>query len=140
MLALPDWGKSFTIEADASSTGIAAVLSQRDRLNGMLHPIDFFSSALSSSQRNYSAGQLEAWALVAATRKWGTYLRATGEVELITDHCPLKWLRNQWDPRRTFARWILELEEYVYHIVHRPGKDNHLPDYLSRAENLLIDV
>ena len=106
----------------------------------MLHPIDFFSSALSSSQRNYSAGQLEAWALVAAARNWGTYLRATGEVELITDHCPLKWLRNQRDPRRTFARCILELEEYVYHIVHRPGKDNHLPDYLSIAENLLIDV
>ena len=106
----------------------------------MLRPIDFFSSALSSSQRNYSSGQLEAWALIAASRKWGTYLRATGEVELITDHCPLKWLRNQRDPRRTFARWILELEEYVYHIVHRPGKDNHLPDYLSRAENLPIDV
>ena len=41
MLALTDWGKSFTIEADASSTGIAAVLSQRDELNGRLRPIDF---------------------------------------------------------------------------------------------------
>ena len=30
MLAFPDWGRSLTIEADASSTGIAAVLSQRD--------------------------------------------------------------------------------------------------------------
>ena len=28
----------------------------------------------------------------------------------------------------------------MYHIVHRPGKDNHLPDYLSRAENFPIDV
>ena len=140
MLAFPDWGRSFTIEADASSTGIAAVLSQRDRSSGELRPIHFFSSALSSAQRNYSAGQLEAWALVAACRKWETYLRATGEVELITDHCPLKWLRNQKDPRRTFARWILELEEYAYRIIHRPGRDNHLPDYLSRVENLPIDV
>ena len=140
MLAFPDWERNFTIEADASATGVAAVLSQRDRATGVLHPIDFFSSALSTTQRNYSAGQLEAWALVAACRKWETYLKATGEVELITDHCPLKWLRDQKDPRRTFARWILELEEYVYNIVHRPGKENHLPDYLSRAGDLPIDV
>ena len=139
ILVFPDWGMNFTIEADASARGVAAVLSQRDRVDGRLRPVDFFSSSLSAAQGNYSAGQLEAWALIAACRKWRTYLRATGEVELITDHCPLKWLRNQKDPRRTFARWILELEEYIYHISHRPGKDNHLPDYLSRASNLTMD-
>ena len=107
---------NFTIEADASARGVAAVLSQRDRVDGRLRPVDFFSSSLSAAQENYSAGQLEAWALIAECRKWRTYLRATGEVELITDHCPLKWLRNQKDPRRTFAGWILELEEYISHF------------------------
>ena len=105
-----------------------------------MHPIDYFSSSLSGAQRNYSAGQLEAWALVSACRKWQTYLGARGEVDLITDHCPLKWLRNQKDPRRTFARWILELEEYSYTITHRPGKENNLPDYLSRNPNVAIDA
>ena len=138
-LAFPDWDKKFVIEADASSRAVAAVLSQRNEETGQLHPIDFFSSSLSKAQRNYYAGQLEAWALVAACRKWRTYLRATGEVELITDHCPLKWLRNQKDPRRTFARWILELEEYVYQIFHRPGSQNQLPDYLSRSIDIPVD-
>ena len=140
MLAFPNWEKNFIIEADASSRAVAAVLSQRDGVTGRLHPIDFFSSSLSKTQGNYCAGQLEAWALVAACRKWSTYLRATGEVELITDHCPLKWLRNQRDPRKTFARWILELEEYTYHIEHRPGSENHLPDYLSRVPDLEYDA
>ena len=77
---------------------------------------------------------------MAACRKWRTYLRATGEVELITDHCPLRWLRNQKDPRKTFARWIIELEEYVYQISHRPGKENQLPDYLSRSPDVPADA
>ena len=140
MLAFPDWRNKFVIEADASTTAVAAVLSQRNEETGQLHPIDYFSSSLSGVQRNYSAGQLEAWALVSACRKWQTYLGARGEVDLITDQCPLKWLRNQKDPRRTFARWILELEEYSYTITHRPGKENNLPDYLSRNPNVAIDA
>ena len=140
MLAFPDWKEKFVIEADASTKAIAGVLSQRNKHTGKLHPVDYFSSALGRAQRNYSAGQLEAWALVSACRKWRTYLWARGEMELITDHCPLKWLRNQKDPRRTYARWILELEEYSYDITHRPGKENNLPDYLSRVPNLEIDA
>ncbi|KAI6650043.1 Transposon Ty3-G Gag-Pol polyprotein [Oopsacas minuta] len=139
LLAFPAWKEKFVIEADASTTAVAAVLSQRNAETGQLHPVDYFSSSLSGAQRNYSAGQLEAWALVSACRKWRTYLGARGEVELITDHCPLKWLRNQKDPRRTFARWILELEEYSYVITHRPGKENNLPDYLSRNPNVAVD-
>ena len=110
------------VKADASTTAVAAVLSQRNEETGQLHPIDYFSSSLSGAQRNYSAGQLEAWALVSVCRKWQTYLGTSGSVDLITDHCPLKWLRDQKDPRRTFARWILELEEYSYTITHRPVK------------------
>ena len=139
-LCIYNFFSCFVIEADASTRAVAAVLSQRNKHTGQLHPIDFFSSALSSAQRNYSAGQLEAWALVAACRKWRTYLGARGEVELITDHCPLKWLRSQKDPRRTYARWILELEEYSYNIIHRPGRENNLPDYLSRIPTIEIDA
>ena len=75
-LSHPNWRKDFSIKADACSTGVAAVLSQLDESTGKLRPIQFFSSSLSSTQKNYSAGQLEAWALVAATRKWSVYLKA----------------------------------------------------------------
>ena len=139
LLAHPDWEKEFVIEADASATAVAAILSQRDDHTGELRPIDYFSSALNPAQRNYAAGQLEAWALVAACRKWAMYLRTLGSVELVTDHNPLKWLREQKDPRHTFARWVLELEEFDYRITYRPGKQNVVPDYLSRVPGLTID-
>ena len=80
---------------------MAGVLSQRNDIVD-LQPIDFFSSSLSASQRNYSAGQLEAWALIAAVRKWRVYLRPAPKVEIITDHNPLRWLREQRDPRHTY--------------------------------------
>ena len=140
MLAFPNWERNFTVETDASVRGIAGVLSQKDKHTGQLRPIDYFSSSLSPAQRNYSAGQLEAWALVAACRKWNVYLRGSEKVELITDHNPLRWLRKQRDPRHTFARWILELEEYDYEIMYRPGAQNLLPDYLSRVPGKPIDA
>ena len=42
--------------------------------------------------------------------------------------------------RTTFARWILELEEYDYEIIYRPGAQNLLPDYLSRVPGKPIDA
>ena len=138
-LAFPDWKKEFIVETDASSTGVAGVLSQRVCGTERLHPIDFFSSSLSPSQRNYSAGQLEAWAIVAAVRKWNMYLRAGSKVELVTDHNPLRWMRQQKDPKHTYARWLLELEEIPYVISYRPGNQNLFPDYLSRVPDLEFD-
>ena len=140
LLAFPNWSREFVVETDASSNAVAGVLSQRDPLSGDLRPIDYFSSSLTSSQRNYSAGQLEAWGLIAACRKWRTYLRGSDKVELLTDHNPLRWLRSQKDPRHTFARWIMELEEYDYVISYRPGRENALPDYLSRVPGQRIDL
>ena len=57
-LAFPDWTNVFHIEADACSTGIGAVLGQLDGTTNIVRPLEYFSSALSPSQRNYSAGQL----------------------------------------------------------------------------------
>ena len=35
---------------------------------------------------------------------------------------------------------MVELEEYTYQITHRKGKDNNLPDYLSRARITSINL
>ena len=103
-LAFPDWDKDFYLETDASGTAVSAVLLQRDREG--LRPIAYFSSGLTESQKKYSAGELECWASIAASRKFQKYLQATNKV--ITT--PLCWLRRQKDPRHKFARWIQELE------------------------------
>ena len=95
----PDWKAELYIEADASSGGVGAVLSHIDKNTGKLLPVHFFSSSLSASKKNYSAGQLEAWALVASTRKWEVYLKGATGIILLTDHWPLSWLETQRDPK-----------------------------------------
>ena len=138
-LAYPDWRAEFYVEADASNRGVAAVLSQLDTETKKLRPIQFFSSSLSPTQKNYSAGQMEAWALVAACRKWSVYLKGASSVILITDHCPLKWLKSQKDPKHTYARWLMELQELPFRIEYRSGSENQVADYLSRKPGMSFD-
>ena len=139
LLRFPCWDLPFFIEADASDHAIVAVLSQSDQ-HGNLRPIAYFSSSLDAIQRRYCAGQREAWALVAATRKWHDYVKAAKHTYLVTDHNPLAWLRRQRDPRHTYARWLLELESIPYEIVYRKGAENTVADCLSRDPTAIFDT
>ena len=132
LLAFPQWTRPFWVEVDGSASGVGGILSQVDE-GGARRPVAYFSSALGKAQSNYSASELECWALVAAVRKWSKYLQAAAKVVLLTDHNPLTWLRKQRDPRHKFARWLMELESLRYEIVYRAGSDNTAADCLSRA-------
>ena len=131
VLVFPRWDEPFYLETDASSSAIGAVLSQKGQ-DGKKNPLEFYSAGLNPAQSKYAAGELETWAIVAAIRKWRTYLRAAKRIVIITDHNPLTWLRRQKDPRNKFARWLLELESYDYTIEYRQGAENGAADYLSR--------
>ena len=131
VLSFPRWNKPFWVEVDASSMSVGGILSQETE-DGIRKPLAYFSSGLTGAQRNYSASELECWALVAAVRKWKTYLQAAPKIVLLTDHNPLVWLRKQKDPRHKFARWLMELESYNYEIVYRKGSENAGADCLSR--------
>ena len=104
---------------------------QKDKA-GRLRKLGYSSSGLTQAQSNYSAGELECWALIAAARKWRFYLQAARKIVFLSDHNPLRWLREQRDPRHKFARWIQELEAIRYEIQYVKGKENAVADYLSR--------
>ena len=102
ILTFPDWTSEFILQVDASSVAVGGVLSQRGEKGG-LRPIAFLSSGLTAAQKNYSAGELECWALIAASRKFRKYLQAAPSIRFLSDHNPLVWLRRQKDPRGKFS-------------------------------------
>ena len=109
ILAFPKLNDSFVVEVDASDFAAGGVLSQIG-VDNMLHPVAYFSTSFTGSQRNWAPITKEAFALVLAIRHWHVYLAGT-EFSLRSDHNPLVHLREQKDPRGKFARWIAELEE-----------------------------
>ncbi len=62
----PDPSHPFIIEVDASSTGIGAILSQRQGSPTKMFPCAYFSRKLSAPERNYDVGNRELLAMKAA--------------------------------------------------------------------------
>lgn len=61
---------------------------------------------------------------------------------VVTDHASLKCLMRQKDLNGRLARWALKLQGYSFNIEHRSGKDNLVPDALSRNidENYVTEL
>ena len=132
VVRMPNVDHSFILETDASHIAVGAVLKQFFEDTGLEHPVAFFSRALSGSERNYGAYELEMYAVVRAVEHFRIFL--LGKPFLLrTDHAALaKLLRRDLPPTSRVERWILRLSEYVFRIEHQPGKDNVIADVLSR--------
>ena len=137
VLQFPNLNQPFVIEVDASDLAVGGVLSQTGP-DDQSHPVAYFSTALQQSQRNWSATDKEAYALVTAVRHWHVYL-AGAKFILNSDHNPLTHLREQKNPRGKIGRWLSELEEYDYEIKYIRGKDNVKADALSRTTSASAD-
>jgi len=95
------------------------------------HPICYLSRKLNKHQRNYSTVEKEAFGLLFATRALSVYI-GSSPVTVYTDHSPLQFLQRMSNYNQKLLRWNLELQEYNLTIKHRSGRDNILPDLLSR--------
>ena len=79
LLQLPDFGKIFEVECDASKVGIGVALMQDQK------PIANFSEKLKGATLNYSTYDLELYALIRALGNWQHYLWPK-EFVIRTDH------------------------------------------------------
>lgn len=131
VLQHPDLSKPFVIETDASDFGVGAVLLQRDD-NDVLHPLAYESKKLSSTEKGYPIQERELLAVLHALRTWRCFVDGANYV-VYTDHNPLQYLRSQTKPTPRLVRWISEIETYNLTIKYRPGKENGVPDALSRC-------
>ena len=103
-------------------------------IDGIEHPICYYSKRLDAHQRRYATVEKEALTLLSATRACSLYF-GTQPVTVYIDHSPIQFLHKMANYNQKLLRWSLELQQYNLNIVHRAGKYNLLPDILSRPPN-----
>ena len=130
ILRPPDFSKEFCMAVDASNVAVGGHLFQV--IDGVEHPICYFSKKLDVHQQRYSTVEKEALGLILAVRAFSVYFGST-RVTVYTDHNPLVFIHKMCNHNQKLLRWCLELQQYNLNIQHRPGKDNLIPDLLSRS-------
>jgi hypothetical protein len=129
ILRPPDFQIPFCLAVDASAVAIGANLFQV--IDGIEHPVCYYSKRLNIHQQRYSTVEKEAFALVTASRVFSVYF-GSQPVIVYTDHSPLQFIHKMANFNQKLLRWSLELQQYNLTIKHRAGKNNLIPDILSR--------
>ena len=129
ILCYPRFDRECILQTDASDFGVGAVLSQIDD-KGREKVIAYASKALSARQKKFSATEKEAYAIVFGTQQFRVYLLGR-PFQIVTDHNALRWLHSM-ESKGRLARWILDLQEFNFSIVHRAGRLHNNADALSR--------
>ena len=124
-----DESAPFELETDSSDIAISAVLNQHNR------PVAFFSRMLNATEKRHSSIEKEACAIIESVRYWRHYL-CNRRFVIKTDQDSVKFMfqKNHKNKIKNdkIHRWRLELSCYHFDIVHKPGKDNVVPDTLTR--------
>ena len=93
--------------------------------------IAYASRSLVGAESNYPITELECLAVFWGIQYFHKFL-IRRKFTVITDHAALKSLTNGKIPKGRRARWMMELQQYDFEIVHRSGKENKNADALSR--------
>ena len=125
----PTFELPFHLYVDASQTGIGLTLGQI--VDGKEVVIAYAGRDFNRAERNYSATEREALAVIDGVKRFQPYLYGR-KFTIHTDHSALKWLMSMQDPTGRLARWSLLIQQFDFDIVHRPGKTNGNADALSR--------
>ncbi|XP_056585423.1 uncharacterized protein LOC130406867 [Triplophysa dalaica] len=129
LLHSPDFSISFLLQTDASDRGVGAVLSQE--VGGEDRPVLYISRKLSQRETKYSTIEKECLAIRWAVLTLRYYLLGR-EFTLCSDHAPLQWLHRMKDTNARITRWYLALQPFKFKVIHRPGTQMAVADFLSR--------
>ena len=97
-------------------------------------PVYYASQRLSSAaEKNYLVTEHEALGMVYAVDKFWHYLLGN-KFTFHVDHSALVYLVAKQDLHGKFARWMLILTEFKFTVIHMPGKEHAVADFLSLLE------
>jgi len=121
----------FVLETDASDNAISATLNQQGQ------PVTVFSSTLNKCELHQSSVEKEACAIVEAIQKW-THLLSGRRFTVVTDQQSVSIMYNvlpQYSKIKNekIMRWRMQISEFDFEVVFRPGKLNSVPNARSRA-------
>ncbi|PKU79202.1 RNA-directed DNA polymerase [Dendrobium catenatum] len=133
VLVLPDFDKPFTVDTDASTVGVGAVLSQDNK------PVEFFSEKLCPSRQKWTVYEQELYAVIRALKQWEHYLLHQDFI-LCSDHKALQYINTQKNINRMHARWIIFLQKFTFVLKHKSGTQNRVADALSRRAALITQL
>lgn len=134
VLSCPDFNLPFSVHTDASNFGIGAMLTQIKENKEVV--IAYMSKSLNKNEQNYSTTERETLAVITALEHWRCYLDNGKQFIIYTDHAALKWFLNLSNPSGRLARWTVRLSSFNFILKHKKGKENVVPDLLSRSRNL----
>jgi len=124
------------IHADSSLTAIGAVLTQE--IKGVLLPVGFMSKSLNPTQTRYPIFDKELYSCFMAVKYFSVELSGR-QVTMYNDHYALVQQYNRPEPLQSNIaseqrrmRMMGELSYRGVKLVHTPGRENPLADFLSR--------
>ena len=118
------------LSVDASSEGLGAVLLKNQQ------PVAYASKPLTECQKRYAQIEKELLAILHGCEHFHQYIYGR-TVVVETDHKPLETIVTKPLFRAPIhlQRMLLRLQQYDISVVHKPGKQMHIADALSRATN-----
>ncbi|KAL6118082.1 uncharacterized protein ACO6RY_15748 [Pungitius sinensis] len=127
LLHTPNFSLPFVLQTDSSDRGLGAVLSQE----GVDRPVVYISRKLSEREARYSTVEKNCLAIRWAVGSLRYYLLGR-PFTLCSDHAPLQWLHRMKDTNARITLWYLAMQPFNFKVVHRPGTQMVVADFLSR--------
>lgn len=132
-LHFPVDGIPLMLTTDASGIGIGGVLQQE--VDGEVHNLYYHSQLMTPCERKYSTIEKEALAIYKCFARMRTLLLGRNII-LRTDHCPLCHIMEKTVRNTRVDRITHLIQEFnIDKVIHIKGRENCLPDFLSRYSN-----
>ena len=129
VLTVPSEEDVFVLHCDASGAGVGATLNvSRD---GELRPAAYYSKQLQGAEKNYSATELEGLAVYRSINFFSHYLFGR-TFTVVTDHKALVSFLKSSVLNRRLHGWMIQLLQFDFSIIYRPGVEHLDADALSR--------